>query len=96
MRVYTVQRQDKSYYDFSVSTIKCGCYINRDKALQKAKSVYESLCSELEEDIEEYRDTCGGEAEFEEYPDEGYYSISYGDEEDHEVHLITVDEWEVQ
>lgn len=96
MRVYTVQIQEKYYYDFSVSTIKCGCFINRDKALQKAKSVYESLYSELEESIEEYAETYGDVADVEEDPDTGYYSIAFGDEEDHEVHLVTVDEWEVQ
>lgn len=92
MRVYTVQIQEKYFYDFSVSTINCGCFINRDKALQKAKSVYESLCSELEESLEEYEDT----TEIEEDPDTGYYRIAFGEEENHEVHLVTIDEWEVQ
>jgi hypothetical protein len=96
MRVYTVQIQEKYYYDFSVSTIKCGCYIDKDKALQKANSVYKSLCSELEESIQEYADTYGDIADVEEDPNTGYYSIAFGDEEEHEIHVITIDEWEVQ
>lgn len=92
MKVYTVQITDKYYYDFSVSTIKCGCFSSMTAALQKAKDVYEKLCSEFEEDMEDYEDT----TEIEEDPDTGYYSIAFGDEEDHEVHIITVDEWEIQ
>lgn len=96
MIVYTVQIQEKYYYDFSVSTIKCGCFIDKDKALQKAKSTYENLCRELEENIEEYADTYGDIADVEEDPDTGFYSIAFGDEEDHEIHTVTVDEWEVK
>ena len=92
MKVYTVQIDEKFYYDFSVSTIKCGCFISREMALQKAKEVYEKLCSEFEEDMEENEDT----TEIEEDPDTGYYSIAFGEEENHEVHLVTVDEWEVK
>jgi hypothetical protein len=92
MKVYTVQITNKYYYDFSVSTIKCGCFTVLSKALEKAKSLYESLCSEYEDEMEEYEDT----TEIEEYPDEGYYSITFGEEENCEVHLVTVDEWEVE
>lgn len=96
MKIYTVQIQEKIYYDFSVSTIKCGCFTTLEAALQKAKEVYEKLCSEFEEDIEEYEEEYGGAAEFEEDPDTGYYSVAFGDEENHEVHLVTVDEWELR
>ena len=92
MKVYTVEIQDKFYYDFSVTSIQCGCFVSKEVALQKAKEVYEKLCSEFEEDMEEYEDT----TEIEEDPDTGYYSIAFGEEEDHEVHLVTVDEWELK
>ena len=92
MKVYTVQIQEKFYYDFSVSTINCGCFTSKKAALQKAKSVYENLCSELEESMEEYEDT----TEIEEDYDTGYYSIAFGDEEEHEVHVVTIDEWDVK
>jgi hypothetical protein len=92
MIVYTVQIQEKYYYDFSVSTIKCGCFASKEAALQKAKSVYENMCDEHADDMEEYEDT----TEIEEDPDTGYYSIAFGEEEDHEIHTVTVDEWEVK
>ena len=92
MKVYTVEIMDKYYYDFSVSTIKCGCFSSMEAAFQKAKEVYEKLCSEFEEDMEENEDT----TEIEEDPDTGYYSIAFGEEENHEVHIVTVDEWEVK
>ena len=92
MKVYTVQITDKFYYDFSISTIKCGCFTTLEAALQKAEDVYRKLCSEFEEDMEENEDT----VEIEEDPDTGYYSIAFGEEENYEVHIVTVDEWEVK
>lgn len=92
MKVYTVQRQDKFYYDFSVLTINCGCFASLKAALQKAEDVYKKLCYEFEEEMEENEDT----VEIEEDSDTGYYSVAFGEEENYEVHLVTVDEWEVK
>ena len=92
MKVYTVQIQEQYYYDFSVLTIKCGCFVNKEAALRKAKSVYESLCIEHEEDMEENEDT----TEIEEDSDTGYYRITFGEEENCETYLVTVDEWELK
>ena len=39
MKIYTVERLDKFDYDFSVELKKCGCFYNKEKAVQKAKEV---------------------------------------------------------
>lgn len=49
MKIYTVERMDKFDYDFSVELKKCGCFYDKKNALQKAKEVYESMCSEYKD-----------------------------------------------
>ena len=103
MKIYVVSSMDKIDYDFSVEMHKHGCFrpSSRDKAIAKAKEVFESLKYLYEEEIEQYSDK-------EEYPDEdsgavyieeddeyGYYEISFGTEEHHECHCVYVDEYEV-
>ena len=101
MKVYTVQRQDKFDYDFSVELRKCGCYINRDKAIARAKQIYERICGEYEDEMLHYSDKDeydedSGALSVEEDTENGYYRISFGFEENYEVHSVAVDEWEVQ
>jgi hypothetical protein len=99
MKVYTVLRQDKFDYDFSTTLVKCGCYVDKEAAKQKAKSIYEGMCGEYEDEMLEYSDKDNYEDEddgalyVEEDPENGYYEISFGYEEDHEVHSVAVDEW---
>lgn len=40
MKIYAVERLDKFDYDFSVELEKCGCFYNRNSALQRAKQIY--------------------------------------------------------
>lgn len=104
MTIYVVSSMSKYDYDFSVETRKHGCFRpgSRDKAIAKAREVFEYLKSTCEEEIEEYSNE-------EEYPDEdsgalyieeddefGYYQISFGTEEKHECHCVYVDEYELE
>lgn len=104
MRVYTVQRQDKFDYDFSVSTVNLGCFVNRDKAIATARAEYECMQGEYEDDMLHYSDKDvydpdeygSGALCVEEDDKYGYYSISFGHFEKYETHCVWVDEWEVQ
>ena len=102
MKIYTVERVDKYDYDFSVESRKGGCYADKEKALQKAKQVYESMCGEYEDEMKEYSDKDEYEDEddgalyVEEDSENGYYEISFGYEEDHECHSVAVEEWELE
>ena len=99
MKVYTVLRQDKFDYDFSVELKRCGCYVNIEDAKQKAKAIYEKMCGEYEDEMLEYSDQDTYEDEYdgalvvEEDFENGYYEITFGHEEHHEVHSVSVDEW---
>ena len=102
MKIYTVERMDKYDYDFSVQIKKGGCYSDKNKALERAKKVYESMCGEYEDEMlrysdeDEYPEVGEGALEVEEDPENGYYRISFGFEEDYEVHCIAVEEWEME
>lgn len=102
MKVYTVQRQDKYDYDFSVLTINCGCFTSHEQAKQCAKRKYNDLCKECENEIAEfsneayYEEPADGLLEVEKDDEHGFYAISFGCEEDHESHIVWVDEWEVK
>lgn len=102
MKVYTVQRKDKFDYDFSVMLTKCGCFADKEKAKKRARSVYEGMCGEYEDEMleysdkDEYEDEYDGALVVEEDPENGYYCISFGYEENHEVHNVAVNEWELQ
>ena len=102
MKVYTVERMDKYDYDFSVEIKKGGCYSDRNKALKRARELYERMCGEYEDEMLRYSDEG-------EYPDEdegalhviedkefGYYKISFGYEENYEAHSVAVEEWELE
>jgi hypothetical protein len=103
MKVYTVLGMHKIDYDFSVETYKLGCSSDRNKALQMAKEAFEKaktkdFAKEIERysNEEEYRDVDEGALEIEEYDELGYYRLSFGFEEDYEVYIVAVDEWEVE
>lgn len=99
MKIYTVQRMDKIDYDFSVSLIKYGCFASKEKAKRKARLAYEKLLKEYAEEIEEYsneeyyEEPGDGLLEIEEDEENGYYRISFGFEEDYEMHNIAINEW---
>ena len=95
MKIYTVERLDKFDYDFSVELKKCGCFYNKEKALQKAKEVYETMCGEYS-DEDCYEDMASGKLYVEEDAENGYYCIAFGYEEDYECHCVAVEEWEME
>ena len=101
MKIYTVQRMEKYDYDFSVILKKCGCFTDKEKAIKAARHEYEKLCSDCAEEIErysnedEYRDIDEGMFEAIEDDENGYYRISFGYEEDYEMHNVAVNEWEL-
>ncbi len=102
MKIYTVERMDKYDYDFSVEITKHGCFTDKEKALQKAKQVYESTCGEYEDEMarysdkDEYPDVDAGGLNIEEDPEYGYYGISFGYDEHYEFHGVAVEEWELE
>ena len=102
MKVYTVQRMDKLDYDFSVEITNHGCYIDENKAKDKAQRLYKMMCAEYEDEMKQYSDTDiydpeeydSGALDVEE--DDMYYRISFGCDEHYQCHSIGVDEWVVQ
>ena len=102
MKVYTVQRMDKYDYDFSVTLIKYGCFTDKEKAKETSKLAYKKLCEECEDEIkqysneDEYYDISEGALEVEEDEENGYYRISFGFEEDYEMHNIAINEWDLE
>ncbi len=99
MKIYTVERLDKFDYDFSVGLEKCGCFYDKDKALQKARQVYETMCGEYEDEMKRYaneEDEASGETLTEEDAENGYYLIAFGYGEDYECHSVAVEEYEIK
>ena len=102
MKIYTVERMDKYDYDFSVEISKHGCFTNKEKAVQKAKQVYESMCGTYEDEMVKYsdedcyEDEASGKLYIEEDAENGYYCIAFGFEDDYECHSVAVEEWELE
>lgn len=102
MKIYTVEKMDKYDYDFSVEISKHGCFTNKEKAIQKAKQVYESMCGEYEDEMVKYsdedcyEDEASGKLYTEEDAKNGYYCIAFGFEDDYECHSVAVEEWELE
>ena len=99
MKIYTVERLDKFDYDFSVELKKCGCFYNKEKALQRAKEVYETMCSEYEDGMAKYgneEDETSGKTRVEEDAENGYYLVAFGHDEDYEYHNVAVNEYEIE
>lgn len=98
MKVYIVQRMDKIDYDFSVGLTICGCFTNRSEAIKRARAAYESMCAEYEDEMvrysdeDVYYDISEGALDVVEDNENGYYSISFGFEDDFEFHNIAVTE----
>lgn len=98
MIIYAVDRMNKLDYDFSVSMIKCGCFYIKERALQKAKEVYETMCGEYEDDMVKYADEddeASGKTYIEEDAENGYYLIAFGRDEEYECHVVSVEEYEI-
>jgi hypothetical protein len=97
MELYAVVKQSKYDYDFSVDTTKHGIFVNKVEAINKAKVVFEKLKEECAENIEKYtynEDNIldeSEEIEFEIDEENGYFEMSFGYEEDHESHCVTVE-----
>ena len=100
MKVYTVQYQEKCDYDFSVCITNHGCFKEKEDATEILKKVAARIKERYAEEIERYSDE-------EEYPDEddgalyieeddNIFYMTFGYQEDHEVHTVWIDEWEVK
>ena len=104
MKIYTVLRQDKFDYDFSVLLTKIGCFTDKAKAIAASKTEYESMQGEYEDEMLKYSDTDiynpdeygSGALYVEEEEELGFYTIKFGTEENHEIHDVWVDDWELQ
>ena len=101
MKIYTVERMNKYDYDFYVNITKHGCFTNKEKAIQRARQVYESMCGEYEDEMVKYsdedcyEDVASGKLYVEEDAENGYYFIAFGFEKDYECHSVAVEEWEL-
>ena len=104
MRVYTVHRQNKFDYDFSVELLNFGCYVNKEKAMAEAKREFGRMQGEYEDEMLKYSDRDvydpdeydSGALYVEADDEDGFYFISFGAQDHYESHIVWVDEWEVQ
>ena len=104
MKIYTVQRMDKFDYDFSVELKNLGCYTDKTKAIARSRAEYMQMNGEYEDEMIKYSDADiydpeeldSGALYMEVDPEDGYYIISFGAEENYESHAVWVDEWELQ
>lgn len=101
-KIYTVTTLSKVDYDFSVEVKRHGAFESFDKAVKRLKSVVKDFKNKYIGDYEKYSNT-------EKYPDEesgawtviedfenGYWRVSFGYEEDYELHQICIDEYKVE
>ena len=101
MKIYTVTTTEKIDYDFWMNYYKIGAFKKFKNALIKWHDVIELFKISHKQDIIKYSNK-------EEYPDEesggifmsqddenGYFVCGYGFQEDHQVCVICIDEWEV-
>jgi hypothetical protein len=101
MNIYLVQEFSRADYDFSTDIKHYGLYVNRDEAIAKAKSVFESLKQKYADEIDRYtrkEDTNfdeDGEVEFYIDDEKGRYEFNFGSEEDYELFSVTVEEIEL-
>lgn len=104
MKIYTVMITDRTDYDMTFEQRQAGCFLDRNKALQRAKKGFEKLKIDYAKEMERYSynelDASDGWHDgalwVEEDYEGGYYCISYGEDEEYESHQITVDEWIVE
>lgn len=99
MKIYTVERIDKFDFDFSVLPKKCGCFYDKDKALQRSRQVYETMCGEYEDEMRrcaDEEDEASGKTRTEEDIENGYYLVAFGHDEDYECHTVAVEEYEIK
>ena len=101
-KIYIVTTQSKDDYTFSVTTKKHGAYNSFENAVarvkQEVKEFKKNYKSERKEysDREYYEDESDGLwTEYEDY-DTGYWAVSFGFEERHEYHCISVDEFKIE
>lgn len=104
MTVYTVQRQDKYDYDFSVLLQNLGCYTDKAKAMERSNVEFQSMQKEYTSEMEKYSnveaydpdENDSGALFVEDDEEYGFHAISFGMHEDYETHAVWVDEWEVK
>jgi hypothetical protein len=87
MELYAVVKQSKYDYDFSVESTKHGIYVNKMEAICRVKTVFESLQEPGDEELENL--------EYDIDEENGYFAMSFGYEEDYEIHCVTVEKFEL-
>lgn len=101
-KVYIVTTQSKCDYDFSVLTINHGAYNSFANAVARVKKEVKKFKKNHESDRKQYSDreyyedeSEGLWTEHEDYST-GYWAVSFGHEEWHEYHIISVDEFKIE
>lgn len=102
MKIYTVTKQSKIDYDFSVETEKYGAFLDFDAAVKRMKKVVKELKAELKDNIKEYSDKetyidedNGLYTEYKDF-ENGYWACNYGFQENYESYQVCVDVFEVE
>ena len=100
MEIYIVQEFSREDYDFSTDIEHHGAYVNKDKAIETAKEIFEKLKRKYADEIDQYTPKYDeeddeyfdeeGEVEFYIENDKGFYAFSFGSEEDYELHEVKV------
>lgn len=92
MKIYLVQEFSRADYDFSTDIKNHGLHVSRNEAVAHAKTIFENLTKEHEDEFDQYE--CDGEVEFDIDDDKGWYEFTFGTEEDFELFRVTVEEIE--
>ena len=102
-QVYAVTTLSQDDYDFSVTMLKHGAFEKRENALARLKEVVAKFKENYQNEFEKYSNE-------DDYPNEesgalvieddieqlGYWRCSFGFEEHHQTHQITIEEWEME
>jgi len=98
MNIYTVESTDRIDYDFSFEQHKAGCFYDKNKAIKRAKDVFEDVKKIFAEEMKKYDlpDDEPGALWIEEDDEHGYYCISFGEDDTYESHQVSVEEWIVE
>lgn len=103
MEIYIVQEFSREDYDFSTDVKTYGAYTDRSRAVERAKEAFESLRKLYADEIDQYTPKEDvddddnfedfdedGEVEFYVNDEKGFYSFSFGSEENYELHEVQV------
>lgn len=101
-KIYVVTTQSQCDYDFSVTTLKHGAFFDPQNALNRLIEVVKTFKSNHEYEFNKYSNKeCyvdelnGALVETEDF-ENGYWSCSFGFQDDHQCHSICIDEFNVE